>query len=214
MKIRKSAHVARFRHFMTVVLSAVWLAGCSTAGRTPSVPTASVSETEAPEYRIGPGDSLQIFVWNNKDLNVTVPVRPDGRITTPLVEDLKASGKTPTELARELEQRLAKYVKHPIVTVTVTGFVGRYDQQIRIVGQAVQPQAIPYRENITILDAVILAGGLSEFAAGNRTKVIRKVDGKDVEIRVRLDDLLNEGDVSQNIKLMPGDIVVIPESVF
>lgn len=168
----------------------------------------------SPDYLIGPEDSLHIFVWDNPELSTTVPVRPDGRITTPLVEDVQASGKTPTQLARELEQNLSQYINNPKVTVTVTGFVGRYNEQVRIIGQAAAPRALPYRENMTVLDAIIVVGGLTEFAAGNRAKIMRNSNGKVTEYPIRLDDLINKGDVSQNMKLMPGDILVIPESMF
>ncbi len=168
----------------------------------------------APYYLIGPGDSLSIFVWRNPDLSMSVPVRPDGRITMPLVEDLQASGKTPSQLARDIERVLAKYVKDPLVTVIVTGFVGPYSQQVRVVGEATQPQALPYREHMTVLDVMIAVGGLTEFAAGNRARLIRVVDGKQQVIRLRLDDLLKDGDITANVPLLPGDTLIIPESWF
>lgn len=169
---------------------------------------------ETPYYLIGPGDSLNIFVWRNPDLSTSVPVRPDGRITIPLVEDLQASGKTPTQLARDIEKALAKYVKDPLVTVMVTGFVGPYSQQIRVVGEAAQPQALPYRDRMTLLDVMIAVGGLTEFAAGNRARLIRIVDGEQQVMELRLDDLLKDGDISANIPMLPGDTLIIPESWF
>ena len=169
---------------------------------------------ETPYYLIGPGDSLSIFVWRNPDLSTSVPVRPDGRITIPLVEDLQASGKTPTQLARDIEKALAKYVKDPLVTVMVTGFVGPYSQQIRVVGEAAKPQALPYRDRMTLLDVMIAVGGLTEFAAGNRARLIRIVDGKQQVMELRLDDLLKDGDISANIPMLPGDTLIIPESWF
>lgn len=189
-----------------VVLSVV---GCSTQ----VLKSASYSGL-APKYIIGPGDSVNIFVWGNAELSSTVPVRPDGKITTPLVEDVPASGKTPTELARVMEQRLKRYIKNPIVTVIVTGFVGRYNEQVRVVGAAQTPQAISYNENMTLLDVMIAVGGLSEFAAGNRATIIRKADGKLKQYTVKIDDLIKEGDISANVDIYPGDIVMIPEAWF
>ncbi len=170
--------------------------------------------TSAPAYVVGPGDTLQVFVWGNTELSTTVPVRPDGRITTPLVEDLDASGKTPTEIAREMEQRLARYVKHPVVTVTVTQFIGRSTEQIRVVGQATAPRTIPYSADLTLLDVVIAVGGLTEFAAGNRASIIRRSDGKQVKFPVRLNDLIKNGDITANVDMLPGDILIIPEAWF
>ena len=188
------------------------LAGCASNGKISL--TAPVFQGETPLYLIGPGDNVNIFVWGNPELSSSVPVRPDGRITTPLIEDVQASGKTPTQLARIMEQRLTKYIKNPVVTVIVTGFVGRYSEQIRVVGEAAQPQAIPYKENITLLDLMIQVGGITEFAAGNRASIVRIIDGKQQQMRVRLDDLLKAGDISANVPMLPGDILIIPESWF
>jgi len=163
---------------------------------------------------IGPGDVLQISVWHNQELSATAPVRPDGRISTPLVPDVTAAGRTPEDLGHELEGRLKKFVADPIVTVIVSNFVGPYDQQIRIVGEATTPKALPYQAHMTVLDAMIAAGGLTPYASGNRTKVVRRVDGRDVETTVRLTDLLKGGDLSANIELRPGDIIIIPQSFF
>jgi polysaccharide export outer membrane protein len=168
----------------------------------------------SPLYLIGPGDTLNVFVWGDQELTTEVVVRPDGLITTPLVEDLQASGKTPTELARNLEERLARFVKNPKVTVSVRQFVGRYTEQVRVVGQASQPQSIPFREGMTLLDVIIEVGGLTEFASGNKATVVRKVNGKTKQYRVRLDDLIRDGDISANVKMMPGDVLIIPETWF
>ncbi len=165
-------------------------------------------------YVIGAGDELQVFVWGNPELSVSVPVKPDGTITTPLVEDVAASGKTSTQLARDIEVRLQQYVKSPVVTVTVIQFVGRYSEQIRVIGAATRPVALPYRQNMTLLDVLITVGGISEFASGNRSSVVREHDTGVDKIRVRLDDMLNGGDMSQNMLMQPGDILVIPESLF
>jgi len=169
---------------------------------------------EAPFYIIGPGDTIQMFVWGNPDLSASVPVRPDGRITTPLVEDVQASGKTPTQLARDMEKELEKYVKNPVVTIIVTGFVGRTSEQIRVVGEAAQPQSIPYTERMTLLDVMIAVGGITDFASGNRASIVRVVDGQLRQIRVKLNDLLRDGDITANVEMKPGDILIIPEAWF
>lgn len=169
-------------------------------------------EAEAPLYRIGALDSLQIFVWRNPDLTTSVSVRPDGRITVPLIDDMQASGKTPTELARDIEKELAVYVQDPLVSVMVGGFVGTFDQQVRVVGAAAQPQAIPYRANMTVLDVMIQVGGLTEFADGDDTTLVRRVGDEQKSYRVRLDDLINDGDISANAAVLPGDILIVPET--
>ena len=166
------------------------------------------------EYRIGPGDNLQVFVWNHPELTVTVPVRPDGLISTPLVENMQSAGKTPSQLSRDLEKALADYVRSPTVNVIVTGFVGALADQVRVVGQAQKPQALPYRANLTLLDVMIAVGGLSEFAAGNRAVVVRQEGDKNLRIPVRLSDLMNDGDIGANMTLHPGDVLIIPESRF
>ncbi|HEX6996387.1 MAG TPA: XrtA/PEP-CTERM system exopolysaccharide export protein [Gammaproteobacteria bacterium] len=185
-------------------------AGSSAAVQRPSAATAFATG----EYLVGAGDTLQIFVWRQPELSMTVPVRPDGRISTPLVEDLVVVNKTPSQIAREIEERLAEYIRSPQVNVIVQDFVGAFGAQIRVLGQAVQPRSIPYRDRMTLLDVVIEAGGLTEFAAGNRTRVVRTVDGETREIRVRLDDLVKRGDIEENILMQPGDVVIIPEAVF
>lgn len=165
-------------------------------------------------YRIGPGDTLRIFVWRNPEISTVVQVRPDGMISTPLVEDMVAVAKTPTQLARDMEEVLETYIKSPSVNVIVSGFVGTPADQIRVVGQAANPQAISYRKGMTILDLIIAVGGLGEFAAGNRAILVRKIGGESVEFRIRLDDLINKGDIEQNIEIQRGDILIIPEAYF
>lgn len=166
------------------------------------------------EYIIGPGDSLDVFVWRNQDLSSRIPVRPDGRISTPLVEDMIAVGKTPTQLARDIEGVLSEFIRTPKVNVIVTSAASA-NSQVRVVGQAVTPRALPYRDGLTVMDVVIAVGGLSEFAAGNRAKIVRENPGsKPTEIRVRLRDLLEKGDLRQNHSMQPGDVLVIPESRF
>jgi polysaccharide export outer membrane protein len=185
------------------------LGGCATRGERPAD-----TQVSNPEYRIGPGDNVNIIVWRNPEVSMSVPVRPDGSITTPLVEDLPASGKTSTQLARDIEKALTKYIQQPVVTVVVTNFVGLFQEQIRVIGQAVKPQALPYRKEMSLMDVMIAVGGTSEFAAGNRTSLIRNVDGKQQKFNVRLDDLLKDGDISANVMMRPGDVLVIPESYF
>jgi len=176
--------------------------------------TAPDKLSQAPEYIIGAHDQLQVFVWQNPDLSVTVPVRPDGKVSTPLIGDIQASEKTPSALAKDIAARLKDYIVDPVVTVSVTSFAGPYSQQVRIVGQAVQPMAISFNDKMTILDAMIAVGGITEFAAGNRSIIVRNENGVKKSYRVRLDDLLLDGDVSANVPLLPGDIIIIPESWF
>jgi polysaccharide export outer membrane protein len=179
------------------------------------VPAALAEVPETPPlYQVGAGDSLTIFVWRNAELTTTVTVRPDGRVSVPLIEDLYVEGKNPSDLAREIEAELAVYIQDPLVTVIVGGFVGTFPQQVRIVGEASQPQAIPYRANMTLLDVIIQTGGLTEFADGNNTTLVRTQDGAQNEYRVRLDDLLDDGDISANVALLPGDILIVPETFF
>ena len=167
----------------------------------------------APDYRIGPGDTLQIFVWRNSELTQSVPVRPDGKISTPLVEDMVAVGKTPSQLARDVEKVLAEYIRSPQVNVIVTNPLSAFSQ-VKVIGQVTNPQSLPYREGMRVLDAILAAGGLTEFAAGNRGKIVRKVDGKDTEMRVKVEDLVNKGAMKYNLELKPGDVIVVPQSFF
>ena len=190
--------------------------GCGTTGgsRDSTQGMSAQGDANAFQYQIGPGDELQIFVWRNPDLTNTVPVRPDGRISSPLVEDLVASGKTPTQLARDIEGILAQYIRDPLVTVTVVSFVGGFDQQIRVIGEATTPKALPYRANMTLLDVMIEVGGVTEFAGGNKATIVRNGENGQSQVNVRIDDLIKDGDISANIRMQPGDIVIIPESLF
>jgi polysaccharide export outer membrane protein len=199
---------------MGVCISLLLLLGCSGSAVLAEDPPEQAVASATGEYLIGPGDTLEVFVWRQPDLSVTVPVRPDGKISTPLVEDVVAVGKTPSQLAREIETVLSEYIRTPEVNIIVQGFVGTFGEQIRVIGQAAQPRAIPYRERMTLMDAIIEAGGLTEFAAGNRSKVVRTVDGKSKEIRVRLDDLINKGKIEENIAMLPGDVIIIPQTLF
>jgi polysaccharide biosynthesis/export protein len=194
------------------VLMTILIGACSSKPEVPAT-LAQVPETP-PLYQIGAGDSLTIFVWRNAELTITVTVRPDGRISVPLIEDLYVEGKNPSDLAREIETELAVYIQDPLVTVIMGGFVGTFPQQVRIVGEASQPQAIPYRANMTLLDVVIATGGLTQFADGNNTTLVRLEEGEQKEYRVRLDDLLEDGDISANVALLPGDILIVPETFF
>lgn len=214
MAVRALARLAGFRFFFSVVTVAM-LAGCASAPELESVePGQSHVFEEAPSYRIGPGDTVNIFVWENPELSVSLPVRPDGRISTPLVEDLRAAGRTPTGLARAMEDRLSTYIKNPVVSVMVTGFAGLPSSQIRVVGEAAEPQALPYREGMTVLDVMIRVGGLTEFAAGNDAALVREVGGQRKEFEVRLGDLLRDGEIEANAPVEPGDILIIPEAWF
>jgi len=167
----------------------------------------------ADDYVIGPGDQLQVFVWRNPELTVTVQVRPDGKITTPLVENMVAVGKSPSQLARDIETVLGEFVRSPQVNVVLGAAVSTFSQ-VKVVGEVRNPQAMPYREGLRVLDIVLAAGGLTEFASPNRARIVRLVNGKNVETRVKLGDLLNDGDLRQNIELKPGDVFIVPQSMF
>jgi len=195
---------------LALVATAALLSGCA-SGSLPPAPQKAASAGY--RYQIGPGDQLEISVWRNPELSAKVPVRPDGKITTPLIEDLQAVGKNPADLAREIEARLAKYIRDPAVTVLVTSFVGNATEQIRVVGQAARPAALPYRQNMTLLDVMITVGGITEFAAGNRAVLIRQAENNK-QYSVRLKDLLKGGDVSANVEVVPGDVIMIPEGMF
>jgi polysaccharide export outer membrane protein len=203
------ANLIKHMTLATAAVCALALAGCAT--RAPAPPETQVTN---PDYLIGPGDNVNIMVWRNPEVSMAVPVRPDGKITTPLVEDLQAAGKTSTDLARDIEKALTKYIQQPVVTVIVTNFVGNFNEQIRVIGQATKPQALPYRRDMSLMDVLIAVGGVTEFAAGNRASVIRIVDGKQQKYAVRLDDLIKDGDISANMPMRPGDVLVIPESFF
>ena len=193
-----------------MILVITSLISCSSGG----VLHQATYQGQSPDYIIGPGDNINVFVWGNTELSSTVPVRPDGKITTPLVEDVLASGKTSSELAREMEKHLARYIRNPVVTVIVTGFVGRYNEQVRVIGEAGTPQSLPYSQNMTLLDVMIAVGGLTEHASGNSARLYRRIDGKQKEYGLHIEDLLNGGDITANVDILPGDILIIPESWF
>ena len=195
--------------WFSAAFAAVLLAGC---GGNPPAPEKATPAAEY-NYLIGPLDALQIIVWRNPDLSTTVPVRPDGKVSVPLVEDLTAIGKTPTQLARDVEKAMSRFIRDPVVTVLVTQFTGPYGEQIRVVGEAARPQSLPYRQRMTLLDVMIAVGGLTDFADGNNASVLRTAEGGR-QYRVRLKDLVRRGDVSANIDMRPGDVVIIPQSWF
>ena len=195
----------------------LWILAASTrlpalAAEPPPVAPAPIAGIPA-DYRIGPGDTLKVYVFQNEELSATVPVRPDGKISTPLVEDMVAVGKSPSQLARDIEKSLAEYVKAPKVNVVVMLAVSVFSQ-VKVIGQVKSPQALPYRDGMTVLDAVLAVGGVGQFAAGNRAHIVRVEGGKQTEIKVKLDALLNNGDMKQNLLLKPGDVLVVPETRF
>ena len=194
---------------LLVVAGTLLLAGC--AAKYPPAPAgANVGEYS---YRIGPLDTINVIVWRNPELSLSVPVRPDGRITTPLVDDLEAMGKTPTELERDIEKALAKFIREPVVTVIVTSFVGPASEQIRVTGEAAKPQILAFRRNMTLLDVMIAVGGITDFADGNAATIYRVAEGGKL-YSVRLRDLVKRGDISANVEMRPGDILIIPQSLF
>ena len=207
--------VDRHRRGIRVVFAAacagLLVACASNTGKFPAAPTTAA--TQGYSYVIGPGDNLNIIVWRNPELSMSVPVRPDGKFSTPLIDELTAQGKTSIEISRDIEKQLGKYVRDPVVTVVVTSFVGPYDQQIRVVGEAAKPQVLAYKQQMTLLDVMIAVGGLTDFAAGNEATILRKADG-DKQYSVRLKDLIKRGDISANVEMKPGDILIIPQSLF
>lgn len=197
---------ARLRQGMTLFLGVLMLAGC--ASTYPPAPAQVASDDYT--YHIGPGDMLNIIVWRNPELSMSVPVRPDGKIAAPLIEDLPAIGKNPTTLARDIETALGKFIRDPVVTVVVTSFVGPYSEQIRVVGEAAKPQILPYRQKMSLLDVMIAVGGMTDFADGNAASILR--GGKQYAVRIK--DLVKRGDVSANVEMAPGDVLIIPQSWF
>lgn len=202
---------ARLAAMAGLLAGGLALTGCASGPQFPPAPSAAGVQDY--NYIIGAGDSLNIVVWRNPELSMSVPVRPDGKVVAPLVEEVMAQGRTSTQLARDVEQQLSKYVRDPVVTVMVNGFVGPYSEQIRVVGEAARPQFLSYKKNMTLLDVMIAVGGLTDFAAGNSATVLRTAEGNK-QYSVRLKDLLKRGDVSANVEVRPGDILIIPQSLF
>ena len=205
----------------SVLMLASWLAlspliiSCASSPPVSAHPTPSQAQAKAVgnDYIIGPGDTLEVFVWRNPELSVTVPVRPDGKISTPLVDDMVAVGKTSPQLARDMEGVLSEYVRSPKVNIIVTTAASAFSL-VEVVGQVVHPQALPYREGMTVLDAILAVGGLTQFASGNRARIVRVQNGQETVIHVKVADLVNSGDVHQNLPLKPGDVLVVPQSMF
>lgn len=206
---------------IAAALGAVLFAGCASGDvasadqlRATTSGVDGGSTNAAPDYLIGPLDQLEVFVWRAPELSTKVTVRPDGRISTPLVEDMVASGKTPTQLSQDLEKSLGKYVKSPQVSVIVSNFTSTFDQQVRVLGEAQKPIALPYQSGMTVLDVMVAVGGLTQFAAGNKSVLIRGVGEERQSYRLRLDDLLRKGNIAANVPVLPGDVILIPESIF
>lgn len=194
--------------WLAITTAAVFFAGCSSH---PPAPAAAASADYS--YKIGPGDNLNIVVWRNPELSMTVPVRPDGKISAPLIDDLNAMGKDSTSLARDIEKELGKFIRDPVVTVIVTGFVGPYSEQIRVIGEAAKPQILAYKQKMTLLDVMIAVGGITDFADGNRATILRTSENN-AQYSVRLKDLVKRGDVSANVEMKPGDVLIVPQSWF
>ncbi len=203
--------LGRLAGLATLLAVGLSLTSC-TGGKQPPELDAAVAQEQL--YRIGPGDVLRVFVWGNPGLSDTVPVRPDGRISIPLIEDLEVANKTPSETGRMIEERLAAFIEDPLVTVIVTEFIGPFDGTVRVVGEAAEPKSIPYRAEMSLLDVMIEVGGLTEFAAGNQATLIRGRSGERSEYRVRIGDLIRDGDITANVQMQPGDVLIIPESFF
>ena len=200
------------RFMATASVSLVMLlSACASGPQHPAAPpTAGLKDYS---YVIGAGDALNIIVWRNPELSMAVPVRPDGKVAAPLVDEIVAQGKTSSELARDIEKQLSKYVRDPVVTVLITGFVGPYSEQVRVVGEAAKPQFLNYKKGMTILDVMIAVGGLTDFADGNKASILRTSEGSK-QYSVRLKDLVKRGDVSANVEMKPGDILIVPQSLF
>jgi len=196
---------------IVLLLTLCLLGACSTTPKFPEAPASA--STQDYNYIIGAGDTLNIIVWRNPELSLSVPVRPDGKVSAPLIDEVMVQGKTSIETAREIEKLLGKYLRDPVVTVIVTAFVGPYSEQIRVVGEAARPQFLPYKQKMTLLDVMIAVGGLTDFAAGNDATILRSSEGAK-QYSVRLKDLIKRGDISANVEMKPGDILIIPQSFF
>lgn len=209
---KRASILAKHARLALVLSIAALAAGCSSMGYFhPPAPAAAADADYS--YRIGPGDTLSIVVWRNPELSMSIPVRPDGKISTPLVEDLPVLGKDSTTLARDIEAALSKFIREPVVTVIVTKFVGPYSEQIRVVGEAATPQILPYVQKMSLLDVMIAVGGITDYADGNDATILRTGEGNK-QYKVRLKDLLKRGDVSANVEMRPGDVLIIPQSWF
>ncbi|MDG3088268.1 polysaccharide export protein [Vibrio hannami] len=213
--MERSAKLGYWFQRVLIVTSLALVTACSNS--LPNLPKASVHSSftdnvDNYSYLIGPNDSLNIFVWGNPEVSGQYTVRPDGMITTSLVEDIEASGRTPTELAREIESKLSEYLREPIVSVIVTGFTGPFREQVRVIGEASEPQAISYTEDMTLLDVMIAVGGLTEYANGDDARLIRVVNGQQKQFGIKIDQLITDGEIEANVDILPGDIIIIPEA--
>jgi polysaccharide export outer membrane protein len=207
------ARIGSIARVVMIGFLAGFLAACANLSA-PAFPAApATAATAGYNYIVGPGDSLNIIVWRNPELSMSVPVRPDGKLTTPLVDELLVQGKTSVEIARDVEKALAKYVRDPVVTVIVTSFVGPYSEQIRVIGEAAKPQFLPYKQKMTLLDVMIAVGGLTDFADGNSASIFRASEG-DKRYSVRIKDLIKRGDITANVEMKPGDVLIIPQGWF
>jgi polysaccharide export outer membrane protein len=208
----------RFKTILICLLAlmSINLSGCSSTSALPEATTRPSLTTDVNKYQylIGPGDSLTIFVWRNPEVSGSFIVRPDGKVTTALVEDIDVAGRTPTMLAREIEEQLSVYINNPRVTVSVNNFSGPLSEQVRVIGEATNPSAVSYTEHMTLLDLMIAVGGLTEFADGNNAKLVRVINNKKTTFDIAIDDLIRDGDITQNVDMLPGDIVIIPEAWF
>lgn len=210
----RQEEIGMFRSFSTFLTAGLLVAIFALMSGCASYPPAPASAASSNyKYIIGPGDTLNIVVWRNPELSTVVPVRPDGKIAAPLVEDLPAMGKDATTLARDIENALSKYIRDPVVTVVVTNFVGPYSEQIRVVGEAAKPQVLPYKQKMTLLDVMIAVGGMTDFADGNGASILRTAEGNK-QYSVRVSDLVKRGDVSANVEMQPGDVLIIPQGWF
>ncbi len=206
---------ARQLGIVGLILTAFVTTGCS-VNKLPEATTRASLTTNVNDYQylIGPGDSLTIFVWRNPEISGNFTVRPDGKVTTSLVEDVEASGRTPTMLARQLEEQLSTYINNPRVTVSIGQFRGPLSEQVRVIGEATNPSAVNYTENMTLLDLMIAVGGLTEFASGNNAKLVRVIEGQQTTFEINIEALIKDGDIKENIDMLPGDIIIIPEAWF
>lgn len=211
MDMHQTPHRPKWAPLAAMLAASLLLGACSTTSNLPAAPKDFATPSQ--RYKIGPLDTLNVIVWRNPELSSTVTVRPDGFVSTPLVEDLQAAGKDAAALSREMEKALSKFVRDPVVSIVVSGFQGIYSEQIRIVGEAAKPQSVPFRQDMTILDVMIQAGGMTDFADGNGAILIRGAEGGK-QYSVRLRDLLKRGDISANVAVVPGDIVIVPQSWF
>lgn len=209
-RVRNAQAGASWLAAMAAAIAAILMTACATTAYPPAPASAGNVDYN---YHIGPTDIVNVIVWRNPELSMTVPVRPDGKITTPLIDDLDALGKTPTELERDMEKALVKYIRDPVVTVVVTNFAGPATEQVRVIGEAAKPQVLPYKKDMTVLDVMIAVGGLTDFADGNSAHIFRVADGGKL-YTVRLRDLVKRGDITANVGMQPGDILIIPQSWF